>query len=107
MLCLDVALLSVLVALLFDAVVGWPAALFLRIGHPVTWLGALIAWLDRCLNKATLPFSQRRYYGVLSLIVLIALVGGSAAVLQIALITSLPSWLAIIFFTALTTSWST
>ncbi|WP_223252132.1 cobalamin biosynthesis protein [Paracoccus mutanolyticus] len=36
-----------LVALAVDALIGWPEALFRRIGHPVTWLGRLIAALDR------------------------------------------------------------
>jgi len=35
------------VAMVMDASVGWPATLFARIGHPVTWLGALIDVLDR------------------------------------------------------------
>ena len=30
------------VAMAVDALLGWPSWLFARIGHPVTWLGALI-----------------------------------------------------------------
>ncbi|MDT1061640.1 adenosylcobinamide-phosphate synthase CbiB [Paracoccus sp. CPCC 101403] len=40
-----------LVALLIDAAIGWPDALYRRISHPVVWIGALIAWLDRRLNR--------------------------------------------------------
>ena len=38
-------------ALILDALIGWPDALFRRIGHPVTWLGALIGALDRRWNR--------------------------------------------------------
>ena len=40
-----------LVALIADALIGWPDALYRRIGHPVTWIGALIAALDRRWNR--------------------------------------------------------
>ena len=33
---------AMLVAMAVDAVLGWPGALFVRIGHPVSWLGGLI-----------------------------------------------------------------
>ena len=42
-----------LAAVALDALLGWPAALFARIGHPVTWLGALISGLDRILNAGS------------------------------------------------------
>lgn len=35
-----------LIALLLDVAIGWPDRWFCRIGHPVTWIGALIARLD-------------------------------------------------------------
>jgi adenosylcobinamide-phosphate synthase len=41
------ALLSLLIELAF----GYPKRLFDAIGHPVTWIGALIGWLDRTLNR--------------------------------------------------------
>ncbi|KGJ03998.1 adenosylcobinamide-phosphate synthase [Paracoccus halophilus] len=46
----DQTLTVALVALALDAALGWPAALFRRISHPVVWLGALISALDRRLN---------------------------------------------------------
>lgn len=39
------------VALALDACLGWPAWLYARIGHPVVWIGALVAALDRRLNR--------------------------------------------------------
>lgn len=38
-------------ALALDAALGWPDRLYARIGHPVTWLGALIAALEARLNR--------------------------------------------------------
>ncbi|WP_035260683.1 adenosylcobinamide-phosphate synthase CbiB [Actibacterium mucosum] len=40
------------IALLLDALLGWPDWLYRRIGHPVTWIGALISVLDKRLNGA-------------------------------------------------------
>ncbi len=47
-----------LVALALDAAIGWPAALFRRLSHPVVWLGALIALLDRRLNRGGHPIAR-------------------------------------------------
>ncbi len=44
-------LTAALLALSIDWIFGWPDALYRRIGHPVTWLGRLIAWLDTRLNQ--------------------------------------------------------
>ena len=41
------------VAMVVDALVGWPNPLFARIGHPVTWLGRLIAALDATIGVAS------------------------------------------------------
>ncbi len=38
------------------------------IGHPVIWIGTLIGWLDRKLNRAEQSFSQRKMMGVVALI---------------------------------------
>ncbi|MTH79759.1 adenosylcobinamide-phosphate synthase CbiB [Paracoccus aestuariivivens] len=40
-----------LVALALDAAIGWPAWLYRRVGHPVTWLGNLISTLEVRLNR--------------------------------------------------------
>ena len=42
---------AMVVAMAMDALVGWPDRLFARIGHPVTWLGRLIAALDARWNR--------------------------------------------------------
>ncbi|WP_134724788.1 adenosylcobinamide-phosphate synthase CbiB [Paracoccus luteus] len=43
--------LAMLAALALDAALGWPARLYARVGHPVTWIGALVAALDRRWNR--------------------------------------------------------
>lgn len=66
--------MSVLVALIalgFERVAGYPDALVARIGHPVIWMGRLIALSDRHLNDRT------RARGVLALLLLL---GATAAV---------------------------
>lgn len=57
---------AMLVALVIDAVAGWPASLHARVGHPVTWLGGLIGWLDRSWNIETSTSWRRRMLGVLA-----------------------------------------
>lgn len=62
---------AMLVALLVDAVAGWPRLLFEAIGHPVTWLGKLIAWLDEHLNNARASEIARRVLGAVTLVVVV------------------------------------
>ncbi len=61
-----------LVALLIEAAVGYPQAVFRRIGHPVSWIGALIASCERAWNGAERSFIARRWLGVVTLVVLVA-----------------------------------
>ncbi|MDK8874451.1 adenosylcobinamide-phosphate synthase CbiB [Paracoccus sp. SSJ] len=44
-------LVIALIALLVDALIGWPDALYRRISHPVVWIGGLISTLDRRWNR--------------------------------------------------------
>src|SRR4029077_13466684 len=61
-----------LTALCLEAAFGYPDALYRRIGHPVTWLGALIAWCDRRWNSHALKADRRRLNGVATLVLLVA-----------------------------------
>lgn len=74
-----------LLALAIDAVLGWPAPLFARIGHPVTWLGRLITALEAALNHAQHRTANRRLAGALTVAVVIACAVVPAAVVQILL----------------------
>ena len=60
-------------ALPIDAVFGYPGWLFKRIGHPVTWIGALIAALDRILNRDDMSRASRQLAGVAALAVLVGI----------------------------------
>lgn len=42
-----------LIGMALDVVLGWPARLYARIGHPVTWLGRLIGALEARWNRGT------------------------------------------------------
>ncbi|CAM3162713.1 adenosylcobinamide-phosphate synthase [Paracoccus aminovorans] len=70
-----------LVALLADAALGWPDALYRRIGHPVTWLGRLIATLDRRWNRG----GHRILRGALAVLVTVAAAAVPAVLLTRAL----------------------
>ncbi len=75
------ATLAVL-ALLIEAGVGYPPGLFARVGHPVSWIGAAIAALDRRFNLETSPPMRRRIAGVVTLAALLVVVIGLAALVQ-------------------------
>ncbi|WP_372801486.1 adenosylcobinamide-phosphate synthase CbiB [Paracoccus seriniphilus] len=74
-------ILAALIALLIDALIGWPDRLFRRIGHPVVWLGRLIDGLDRRLNHG----NWRVLRGMFASLVTIAAALLPAVVLQILL----------------------
>jgi adenosylcobinamide-phosphate synthase len=59
-------------AMALERVVGYPDALYRRIGHPVTWMGAFLAWAERRGNHG-LPAGRRRA-GRWALLALLALV---------------------------------
>jgi adenosylcobinamide-phosphate synthase len=65
-----------LLALAIDAVLGWPQAVHARIGHPVTWIGALIAALERRFNHEGDAEATRRGAGVFVAISVIMLAAG-------------------------------
>jgi adenosylcobinamide-phosphate synthase len=61
-----------LVAIATEAMVGYPNAVYRLVGHPVTWIGKLITWCDETWNSDAGSSRQRRLYGVLTLIMLLA-----------------------------------
>jgi adenosylcobinamide-phosphate synthase len=62
-----------LAALVIEAACGYPQGLYAWIGHPVTWIGALIARLDRMLNRERDSFAMRKAVGIVALLVLLAI----------------------------------
>ena len=90
LLSLDARLLLLVVALLIEATVGYPQAVFRATGHPVSWIGALIAGLDSWLNRSAWPATLRRFAGVLALLVIVLAATMPAFALQLVL---RPSWI--------------
>lgn len=74
-----------LVAMVLDSAIGWPTRLYAAIGHPVTWIGALIRRLDLALNHDAVPDLSRRIAGVVAALGVIGVTGAAAWALQCAL----------------------
>lgn len=62
-------LLIALLALGLEGAIGYPDLFFRWIGHPVTWMGALVGILDRTLNRDDLDADRRRLNGILAAVV--------------------------------------
>lgn len=77
--------LVMLLALGIDACLGWPDAVFRRVGHPITWIGALIARLDRGWNDERDIPALRRRMGFLAAALVIG-VATAVAALVVALL---------------------
>ncbi|GLR84390.1 adenosylcobinamide-phosphate synthase CbiB [Bradyrhizobium iriomotense] len=77
------------VAMTVDAIWGWPGVLFTRIGHPVTWIGRLIALLDRNWNRPADAPATRRIAGAAAALLVIALCAGIGGLVQSWLV---PGW---------------
>jgi adenosylcobinamide-phosphate synthase len=75
-----------LLALLIELMIGYPQALARAIGHPVTWMGSLIDWLDRKLNRDDARPEARRRAGPVAVFVLLAVVGVVAFLIERALL---------------------
>jgi adenosylcobinamide-phosphate synthase len=71
-----------LLALLLEIVLGYPNRLLRLVGHPVTWMGALISMLDRRLNHDTAAPAARRMAGTITVLILITTVGMVAFLLE-------------------------
>lgn len=66
-----------LLALVIDAAIGWPGALYARLGHPVGGFARVIGWCERVGNRADRDERVRRLLGVATMLLL---VGGTAAI---------------------------
>jgi adenosylcobinamide-phosphate synthase len=75
-----------LFAMLIELALGYPQALLRAVGHPVTWIGGLIGMLDRALNREADGQKRRRIAGVVSLLLVCAISGSVAYLLQHALL---------------------
>ena len=85
-------------AVAIEASLGYPQSVFRAIGHPVTWIGRLIALADRSLNHESQSFAARRFLGALALLVLLTIACGAATLFSLALATfNLPRAVALSF----------
>jgi adenosylcobinamide-phosphate synthase len=75
-------ILILIIAFGIEAVLAYPATVFRAIGHPVSWIGALIAALDSALNRPNTSFAARRAAGVSTVLLLLAFSLGAGVVLE-------------------------
>lgn len=66
--------------------IGYPEWIMKRIGHPVIWIGWLIDWLDRALNRETGSSTSRRAAGAVSVLIIIGIPSTAAFALAYGLL---------------------
>lgn len=88
----DVAEPVALAALALDAALGWPEALYRRIGHPVGLFARVIDGCEARWNRAGHGFAKRRALGALTLVLLLLVAGGPGLGLQHLLLATFGSW---------------
>jgi adenosylcobinamide-phosphate synthase len=71
-----------LLAMLIELCAGYPPALLRAIGHPVTWIGRLIAALDGLLNRDTDDRHRRKAAGIIAAVLLLGIVGIIAFIVE-------------------------
>jgi adenosylcobinamide-phosphate synthase len=76
------AVISALLALVIEATVGYPRPLLRTVGHPVTWIGAVIDMLERKLNRPTASARVRRSNGLAVLAAVVGIAAVSAFALE-------------------------
>ena len=69
-------------AVLLEAMLGYPAALVRRVGHPVIWIGRLIVLLDHTLNRPGLAPPWRKVMGAVAVVILVVAAAAPAAALE-------------------------
>ncbi len=68
-------------AMLIDAALGWPRGIFDRMGHPVTWIGRLIAAMESGFNTGH-DILQRRRAGMIATLIVVGVSAGVALAVQ-------------------------
>ena len=80
-------------AVVIEAILGYPRWLSRTIGHPVTWMGALIAWCDTAWNRPGHSWARRRGGGILALAAILAATAAASGALTL-LVEALLPWTA-------------
>lgn len=91
-------------ALLIEALVGYPAALYRVVRHPVVWIGAAIGALDRHLNLERLSPRARRLRGVVAVAIALTLAALPAWLVTAAVCSLIAPALALLFLAVLAAS---
>ncbi|RZM18876.1 MAG: cobalamin biosynthesis protein, partial [Sphingomonas sp.] len=71
-------------AILVDIAIGWPSAVYARVGHPVGGFAHVIGWAETRWNGPSLSSAYRRVAGVMTLVLVVAIaigIGWGATVL--------------------------
>lgn len=82
-----------IIAFLTDRFFGYPDVVYQQIKHPVQWMGALLDWLDKTLNRPRFDPEQKRLLGVAALAILLIVTFVAARFLQFALHIGPLGWL--------------
>lgn len=77
-------LLLLLAALVLDAAIGDPVALFRLVPHPVTLMGMLIDRLEQHLNRQDHSDRDRRMGGIATVVVVVVIAAGAGALIDAA-----------------------
>ena len=93
-----------LIAVATEAIIGYPDAVYRFVGHPVTWIGRLIAWCDKTWNSEALSFDVRRQRGVFTLLLLLAVAIASGVAITAILTHFFPALLALLLVGVLASS---
>src|SRR5271163_2861705 len=98
---LSLSLPLALAAQIVEALIGYPAPLYRAIGHPVTWMGRWLAWLEARLNRPGASFVARRASGAVALCLTLAPVALLAwAATRMALPRGAPGFAALVLLAA-------
>ena len=62
---------AMVVALAIEGAFGWPDRLFRAVGHPVTWLGRLVNYMDQRFNLPEDAPDERRRWGRITLLIVV------------------------------------
>ena len=81
---------TALAAWLVEAIVSYPQPLYRRLGHPVTWFGALLTMAEQRFNNAKAQPFARRIFG--ALVMLLLVIAGMVAAMALDLMLT-PSWI--------------
>lgn len=76
------SILIALGALIMDAVFGFDKKLDEKMGHPVRWIGSLIAYLENQFNGDDLSPNAQRIAGLFALVCTLMFAGGMAILVQ-------------------------